>query len=280
MANAPSAFEQMITNNGPVQTSIIRNLTPWEFRNLQLAGIRISVNREFQRRHQAPIRCNERDPVNPDERCPNTTESFDEIRACAGHPFGCVKGKTFQDIWMGIWMGAEKTRPCIQNEPWHIQEKGWLVTESQPGNEPNTIQYPIHTKVCRRCRDYNAAESLNVQLRAIAHFRTPLCKWHSLEQARQSPLNACRCFAFINDKWRCRSCYSQTLSYLSGHAAVSRWFLTDVRIPWSQPRAYLRSLWTSSETVCPIQGCFEQSWLDRTGESMQQCLGCNTISRT
>lgn len=276
MANAPSEFEQMITNNGPVQTSIIRNLTPWEFRNLQLAGIRIPVNRVFQRRHQTLIRCNERDPENPEERCPNTTELFEEIRACAGRPFGIVKGKTF----MESWMGAEKTRPCIQYEPWKIQERRWLVIESQPGSEPNVRQYPIHTKVCRRCRDFYAAEQLNEQLREIADFRTPLCKWHSLEQARQSPLNVCRCLAFINDKWRCRRCYSQTLSFLNAHAGNSKWSLTNVRIPWSHPQAYLRSLWASRGTVCPIQGCFEQSWLDRTGERMQMCLGCNTIIRT
>ncbi|MCJ1262383.1 hypothetical protein MMC22_002253 [Lobaria immixta] len=189
MACAPSRFERMITNNGPVQTSIIRNLTRWEFRNLQLAGVRISVGRVFRRKHQIPTRCDECNPEEEEQllaRCTNSTQTFDEIRACSGSPF-FSQGKLRENS-----ISDQEIQDCLQTEPWWGEE-------DSPENGPNTDKHPIHTKVCRRCRDWYVANEMFHQVLTIAEFRTPLCKRHSLEQANQSPLNACHCFNYIND---------------------------------------------------------------------------------
>lgn len=272
MAKPPSLLEQMIANNGPIQASIMRHLTTWEFRNLQLAGVRLPVSRAFQRRQLIPNRCNERDPDIPENQCANTTETFDNIRACAGRPM-----IDLPQIEMDKTIEAQKMQPCLKNE-W------WRVRDSNQVNEPNTSNHPIHTKVCSRCRDRYAWEQLVEQVQRIATLRVPLCKRHSLEQANPLPPNNCHCYGYINDKWRCRRCNSETLYYLEYRAEVYRKSLADSRIPWSQPWASLRSLWAliqrSKRRVCPIEGCMRQPWLDRTKrERMQLCMGCNEISR-
>ena len=272
MAATPSKFEQMVINNGPIQTSIIRNLTRWEFRNLLLAGVRIPVDRTFLRKYLIPNRCNELDPersIGMVERCTNTTERFDDIKACSGGPL-CIAQRTFL---LEKRIGAEKMKLCLQGEPWRRPEN------NPDDNELNTNKYPIHTKVCRRCRDFYAAEVRDHQLEKIAGFRTPLCKEHSLELANQLPLNNCRCFDYINHKWRCKFCCSDTLYYLNARAFLSRSNLMQKKVPWSRPWAYLKSLWVSQGPLCPIKGCFEQPWLDETRERMQLCMGCNAICR-
>ena len=260
----------MITNNGPVQTSIVRNLTRWEFRNLQLAGVRISVGRVFRRKYQIPIRCDECNPEEEEQlvaRCTNSTQTFDEIRACSGSPF-LSQGKLRENS-----ISDQEIQDCLQTEPWWGEE-------DSPENGPNTDKHPIHTKVCRRCRDWYVANEMFHQVRTIAEFRTPLCKRHSLERANQSPLNACRCFNYINDKWRCSFCYGNTLHYLKSRADVFKIFLANVQIPWSHPWTYLTSLWAPREgPVCPIEGCFQPAWLDKTAERMHLCMGCDAICR-
>lgn len=276
MASLPSNLERMIINNGPIQESLLQNLTRWDFRNLQLAGVRISISPEVRRRHQIPTRCDEIGPENAGERCANTTKSFDEIRACEGHP---VFDWSVQHN-LKKSLGAQEIEPCLRNERF----PGW---ESNPEDEPNTREYPIHTKVCRRCRDLRAgiiARLLDEQLR-IADYGRRLCKRHSLEHANQFPINTCHCLDYLNNKWRCDQCYFDTLFYVETRATVlaRSLRLKNERIPWSQPWAYLRSLWAShwgSEAqFCPIEGCMQQPWLDETRkERMQLCLGCNAIS--
>lgn len=269
MASQPSQFEQMVTNNGPIQTSIIGNLSRWESTNLLLAGVRIPVSQKLLRKHQIPTRCSERVPQSR-ARCPNSTESFDEIRACTGHPFGILQEKKF----LKQPLGAQETRPCLQVKWWRYQENDLDI-----GTEPNTGKYPIHTKVCRRCRDFYATELWDEQLLMIAQFRAPLCKWHSLEQSNQLPHNACRCFAYINDKWRCQSCYVIAMFYLKNRADLYRESKLNAGIAWSQPLAYLRRLWGSGGLVCPIKGCIQQPWHDITQERMQLCMGCCSICK-
>lgn len=255
-------------NNGPIQTSIMQNLTRWDFRNLLLAGIRISVSRGFQRRHQKPTRCNEGDPERPGKRCANTTESFDDIRACAGHPALVFrKGK----IHLEDWLGAQEIQPCLQHERFRV----W---ESNPDNEPNVSKYPIHSKVCRRCRDFYAAQGWHHHL-LIARFRQPLCKRHSLAHSNRFPLNACHCLAYVNDKWRCRRCCIDTMDFVEIRAIEFRRSRPRVKTPWSRPWAYLTRLWARSEPqFCPIDGCTHQPWRDLTRrERMQLCFGCNAI---
>lgn len=267
MAGATSNFERMMTNNGPIQTSITRNLTRWEFRNLQLAGVRIPASRGFRRKHLIPDRCDEWDPQKRLRRCANTTKTFDEIRACSGSP-AFSPGTVLEDS-----IAAQRTQACLRPEVW------WWREDSQD-NCPNAGKYPEHTKVCRRCRDSFAAEELNDQLRQIAGFRTPLCKSHSLQQAKQLPLNACRCFAFVNDKWRCSYCYCDTLYYLASRAHVFRISLVNKQIPWYHPWAYLTSLRAERRMVCPIKGCFQQPWLHENRDRMHFCMACETICRT
>lgn len=260
MANPRLNLERLITNNGPIQESIMRNLTGWDFRNLKLAGVRITVSREFQRRHQIPIRCNERDPQWPG-RCDNTTETYDEIRACTGSPLWYLSRRAHIEKSLG----DQKLQPCL--------------LQGNPDNEPNTREYPIHKKACRSCRDFYRARELHDQLLAISELRMPLCKRHSLKQAKQFPLNACRCLDYVNDKWRCRRCYEETLYFLITRADLSRQSLANVRVPWSWPWAHLRSLWTSKTRICPIEGCFQKAWLSENRERMQLCLGCSSIIR-
>lgn len=278
MADPPSTFERMITNNGPVQISIMRNLTRWDFKNLQLAGVRLGVSRVFQRRHQIPDRCSERDPEEPEEQCANTTESFDEIRACAGHPMRVRHPK----VLMKRRLGEQWTRPCLLVGSWWqpVLVRPWINQENRT-DQPNTSTYPIHAKVCRRCRDLNAAELLVEQSQTIAGFRTPLCKQHSLEQ-NQLPLNGCRCFDYINNQWRCRFCSINTLNYLRTRVNFFRTSRTNARIPWSRPWAYLRHVLALDGLACPIEGCMQQPYpesLDVNSERMQLCWGCNAIFR-
>ena len=235
MANAPSRFEQMIMNNGPVQTSIMRNLTRWEFRNLQLAGVRFSGNRLLLRKYLIPDRCNEWEPqislLWKSERCLNTSKSFDGVRACSGCPVSISE----ESLVMGKGIGGEEIEKCVREVHW------W-------DDEVNAERYPIHKKVCSRCRQYYAAANLADQLQRIAQFRTPLCKQHSLEHSNQFPSDACCCFGFVNHKWRCTSCYASTLNYLSTRAHVFSRALREKKIPWSHPWEYLRSFWTSRDS--------------------------------
>ena len=266
MAATPSKFEQMVINNFPIQTSMIGNLTRWEFRNLQLAGVIIPVDRTFLRKQLVPNRCNELNETRTGgvKRCTNTTERFDDIKACSGSPSSLAQS-TFV---LEKPIGAEKIYPCLQRLGWNNHEI-----------ELNTNKYPIHTKVCRRCRDFYAAEVRDYQVEEIAGFRRPLCKGHCLELADQLPLNACRCFDYINHKWRCNICCNNALCYLRARARFSRSILKQKNFPWSRPWAYRQSLWVSQGPLCPIEGCFQRPWFDETRERMQLCMGCNTICR-
>ncbi|MCJ1470949.1 hypothetical protein MMC07_009597 [Pseudocyphellaria aurata] len=159
MANPRPTLEGMITSCGPLLESIMQNLTPWEFRNLQLAGVRTSVGQEFQRRHQLPNRCNE---IHFGTECDNTTESFD-VRSCKGSPMIVWKNG---EILLKEWVGTTPMGPCIRDDWW----RAWKlhVENPNPHPEPNQDQYPIHTKICRPCRDASAAELLGEQLLTIA----------------------------------------------------------------------------------------------------------------
>lgn len=269
MADSLSKFEQMFMSNGPIQTSIIQNLTRWELRNFQLAGVRVPRSRDFQKKHEIPNRCDQGNPEkNAFEQCANTTKSFDEIRACIGHPLWVRHKNLHQENWAGA-----PNRPCLRN----VRS---LFRESNPEHQLNTAKYPIHTKVCRRCRDFYAFEDPDEQLQKIAEFQMPLCKKHSFQQQRRFPLNVCHCFDYVHDEWRCCHCYSHTMCYLIARSETFRESLTNVRIPWSQPFTRLRSLWAPSEgPVCPIEGCLRKPWLDRTRERMQMCLACCSISK-
>lgn len=263
----------MIANNGPVQESIMRNLTAWEFRNLQLAGVRISIGQQVQKKHLIPNCCSERDPENQDRMCTNTTELFDEIRACAGHPLYEPDRRPA----LQRWIGNHKTKPCVQNKPWRVKERLPHVPGSAPEKEPNTEEHPVHTKVCRRCREFYAAKSLNKQLLTIAQCRWPLCKHHSLTLAMEYPLNACRCVAYINDRWRCRRCAADTLACLKKRASKARPSVVGAKFPLLRPWTLLRILLQVPWPLCPIQGCYEQASLHETTDCMKLCLGCNAI---
>lgn len=278
MANPPplSKFEELITNNGPVQTSIIENLTRWDFRNLQVAGVRLPISRTVQRKYQIPDRCDQRNPEIRTERCANTTESFDEIKACMGYP----KFYYSERIPVGTWQGAQLIWPCLQ------RERGWWNDKKTVSRrEPNTRKYPIHSKVCRSCRDFHINTKTDWYFQAIARFGRPLCKQHSLEQTDQFPHNACRCTEYINSQWRCSHCSDDTMIYLMNRAFLLRRSLTN---PSAQLWANYQTLsaekkpenWEEEVSFCPIRGCVRQPWLDETEkERMQMCMGCNAISR-
>ena len=258
MANSPSSFERMVRNNGPVQTSIMQNLTRWELRNLQLAGIRISGNRLFHKKNLIADRCSEWD-LERGEQCIHTTKSFDEIRAWSGYPVhipekGSITGK---------WIGGDKIQSCLRNEH----------------DQVNTKSYPIHKKICRVCRDVDVATHRDAQSRKIAGFRTPLCKRHSREHANQSPLDACRCLDYINHEWRCWYCCYKTLRYLVFRARIIGISLRKKKIPWTHPWAWFKSLWASNGPMCPIEGCFQIVWLDEASERMYLCKGCSRICK-
>lgn len=273
MANSLSSFEEMICNNGPVQESIIQNLTRWDFRNLQLAGVRIPVSRDYQREFQKPIRCNEKDPEKRGERCSNSTASVDEIeiRACAGCP-----------VWLSeygyrvdMWIGTQYCCPCLQHERGRVR-----VRDDEPDDEPNIDQYPVKSKVCRRCHEFYANKHSASRSLTIAQFKVPLCKGHSLEQNKQSPLNACRCLDYVNDIWRCRSCSKVAMYYLTVRNERYRKRIMNMRIPWYRPFAWLRNYLAPDRLLCPIEGCLQQPWLDESPqERMQMCLGCSSIIR-
>lgn len=267
MANPASSFEQMILNNGPIQESIIRNLTRWDFRNLQLAGVQIPLSRGLQRRLQKPTRCDEKDPENANRRCANSTISVDDIRACAGRPVWIVD----MGFHVEECLEAQRIRPCLQKKTLRAQD-------DSPDNEPNTGQYPIHSKVCGRCNEHYANKHLAQRLLTIDQFRIPLCKRHSLKHARKLPLNACRCIDYVNGNWRCRSCQRNAMLYLCTREGNFRRSISNVQIPWSHPFARVRNFWAAGAPVCPIDGCVQQPWWNEfRGERMQMCLGCNAI---
>lgn len=270
-----SKFEEMITNNGPVQTSIMQNLTRWEFRNLQMAGVRLPISRTVQRKYQIPDRCDQRAPEIRREQCANTTESFDEIKACMGYPQFYYSDR----IPVGTWQGAQWISPCLQ------RERGWWDDKTVWRREPNTDKYPIHSKVCRSCRDFHIKTKTDRYLQGIARFGRPLCKQHGLEHTDQFPHNACRCAEYINSQWRCSQCSDDTMRHLMERAFLLRRSLTN---PSAQLRANSQTLsaestfenWNEEGSFCPIRGCVREPWLDETEkERMQMCLGCNAISR-
>lgn len=272
MANPPSKFEQLIVNNWPVQTSIIQNLTGWDFRNLQLAGVPISLSKTLQRKLQIPIRCDERDPEKYTHQCTNT-ETFDEIRACKGHPW-----HPWDETTLLNWHEAEHEhdKPCLQKDR-------MLYWGNPPNNEPNTSKYPIHSKVCRRCRDFWAARWADSHLREIARFGQPLCQQHSLEQANQFPLNTCRCFDFIHGKWRCMCCCVLALYYLETRCFLQKAAMNP-NLPENPSSDYLISVWSSvwdpEVQLCPIEGCTNPPWVDECrSERMQRCLACDVLTR-
>ncbi|MCJ1467744.1 hypothetical protein MMC07_006369 [Pseudocyphellaria aurata] len=274
MASPRPTLKGMMTSCGPMQESIMQNLTRWEFRNLQLAGIRISVSREYQRRHQLPDHCNE---ICHGTQCDNSTESFD-VRSCKGRPMIVMKnGK----LLLKECVGTTPMEPCIRDDWW----RWWRLDQDDPNPnpEPNRDQYPIHTKVCRPCRDASAAELLEEQLLNIAQYNAPLCKTHSLDQAiAQLPLNVCRCLAFVRDPWRCRRCYISTLSYLA-YRAHNQPPLRQIVSVWQRAWMYLKSLWASQQQpgpVCPLEGCSRQAWLEQNSERMHMCLACYAITKT
>ena len=260
------SFERIILNHGPVQESIIRNLTRWDFRNLQLAGVRIPVSQQFQKKYLKPTRCNETDPHDWDrKRCASSTATVDEIRACAGGPVWVVDNISK----VTEWIGAQAIRPCLEHEMFGIQY-------NNADDEPNTSQYPIHSKVCKSCFEFFAAR--NDILLANAVSQSPLCKQHSLEQSKQSPVNACRCLDYLNGKYRCRRCQRDAFAYLCRRDIIFG-SIAKPRIPWSHPFARLRRLLLPHRPVCPLNGCLRQSWLDKSRhERMQMCSGCNSIT--
>ncbi|MCJ1470932.1 hypothetical protein MMC07_009580 [Pseudocyphellaria aurata] len=271
MANPRPTLEGILTSCGPVLESITQNLTGWEFRNLQLAGVRISVGREFQRRHQIPNHCN--NEIHLGTECDNTTESFD-VRSCKGRPM--IERKNGR-ILLEEWVGTTPMYSCLRDDWW----RGWqlLVDDPNPHPEPNRDQYPIHTKICRPCRDASAAELLEEQLLTIAQYNAPLCKVHSLDQTiAQFPHNACRCLAFVRDPWRCRRCYQATLAYLAHRAHIQPLF-RQFAPAWQRAWVYFKSLWASPGPVCPMEGCSRPAWLEQNSERIQMCLACKAITK-
>ena len=266
MANPPSMFEQIMLRHAPIQKAIIQNLTRWDFRNLQLAGIRVPVSRECQRKYLKPDRCNDYNPGHPGELCANSTAFVDEMRACEGRHIWFSDGV----LHIKKWIGHQDIKPCLLSE----KPLAWDSSE-----EPNTDTHPIHTKVCKRCRDFYVAEHLNERLRTITtRFPKPLCKRHSLAHANRFPLNACRCAEILNSKWRCSTCLRETMDYLELRADVCRIWLTDVKVPWSHPISWIRNRVASWKPLCPIEGCFRQPWIDeREHERMHMCMGCTCI---
>ncbi|MCJ1467497.1 hypothetical protein MMC07_006122 [Pseudocyphellaria aurata] len=275
MADPPPTFEGMITRCGPVLESIMQHLTRWDFRNLQLAGVRISVSREFQRRHHLPNRCDEvalATLANPKTYCDNTSETFD-IRPCMGSPMKVTKNGV---LLLEQRLGSTRIQCCLRDEEWR-----WYLLQPNPDPEPNIDRFPIHTKICLPCRDASAAELLEEQSQVIARFNATLCKVHSLDHmTAQFPVNSCRCLAFVRDPWRCRRCYEDTLMYLgvrTEHPPPICQHIPD----WQRPWVYLKSLWDSchSGPTCPIEGCFRPAWLDPTGARMQMCMSCYAITK-
>lgn len=255
----------MILNNGPVQESVIQNLTLWEFRNLQLAGVQIPANRKLQRKFLKPTRCSEYEPGDPGERCANSTATFDDIQACAGRPSYAVNNRPN----VAEWLGAQDMLPCLEQVIFQCTD-----------DEPNTSQHPIHSKVCKRCHEFYAEDGIAGRLQGIARFQTPLCRLHSLEQSKQSPLNACRCVDYMVGKRKCYYCHRCTYDYLTIRHTLFRDSIAEARIPWTRPFALLRHYLAPDRLVCPIEGCMRNSWLDESRpERMQMCLGCNSITR-
>lgn len=123
------------------------------------------------------------------------------------------------------------------------------------------------------------------QLLQIASFHRPLCQQHSLQQANQFPLNACRCFDHINDKWRCKECCDDAMACLETRCFLRNSAL-NLRLPVSWCRSnfrFFRDIWYEIWQVnrwCPISGCQNMSWYDETSmERMGQCMACNVITR-
>lgn len=101
-----SSIEEMVGNNGPVHESIIRNLTRWDFRDLQLAGIWIAVNQEFHRKHQKPTRCNGKDPENRGQPVsPQHRDRWRDLRVFRVLYLGIGPGLSPGDIPRGFKLG-------------------------------------------------------------------------------------------------------------------------------------------------------------------------------
>lgn len=200
-----SNFEHCFNNAYSFQTSMLSNLTRLDFKNLQLAGIRISVSREIQQKYLLPSKCNEklRTPGSESVTCTNTTETVREIKACHG------KHRQYKNLAL---------RPGLVK---HVRGSKYPVEESDEHEGGSFGSF----NVCIQCRDRDRERRLAIESQTIRACRAILCRHHSLKYLHQRPYNMCRCRMFLDQHWRCHACSLDTLAVLGESAGYQFWEL-------------------------------------------------------
>ncbi len=199
MASNPPNLEGVFLNKGyyEIQESIIRNLDRVDFKNLQLAGVKmVDLGRELQRKHLTPIGCDEKlstlDGTTPP--CLNTTRTIDTIGRCTG---------------------------------------AYVLRDPFATSGPFLRRIHCAHNVCKPCRDGTEAQFSNFERLRIFMYCIPLCSEHSLYYAqRQMPQTECLCRAFISAQWQCTPCRQDSLVAVTKLAGLFE-DSSLLKIPWA-----------------------------------------------
>ena len=72
VVRSPTVAERTLNGYYPIQTAVLSSLDRTNFRNMQLAGLGLGVNKDVQRKTLVPKACD-------DSPCINSTATMDEI---------------------------------------------------------------------------------------------------------------------------------------------------------------------------------------------------------
>ena len=253
-----SSLERCITTSYTILTSVLSNLNRWDFRNLQLAGIKTGISRPVQRKYLIPSTCNQKFifPREPGGQtvCCNTTQTVDEIRTCHGR-HDDDSTMSYREKWV---------EPSVLSKHIRGQTKFVDITDENQGGHFDSFN------VCLHCIDHDREVLGPCEEEVIGRFKTRMCQVHALEHVENRPYNVCRCMGFVRKYWRCRSCAIHTLYSLEARC--------DDFWGVKSPTWFFEDEGDYPEEKCPIADCPGEPWFDGPmDKQMWMCRSCTAI---
>ncbi len=199
MATTPTNLESVFLNKGyyEIQESIMGNLDRVDFKNLQLAGVKmVSLGPELQRKHLTPIGCDEEIFTLDGTRaqCLNMTNTIDTIGRCTG--------------------------TYILRDPLAI-------------SGPFLRKVGCAHHICMPCRDGIEAQCSDFERGRLFTYCMPLCSEYSHYYPRQQvPPTECLCRTFLSAQWQCSPCCQDSLNALTKLAGILEG-KSLLKIPWA-----------------------------------------------
>ena len=283
-ADPKPTLEQLFHVLYSIQTSLMRNLNVYDFRNLQSAGCQVLASPAIQSKHLLSIQCNEfRRMADSTSACGNTPQEV-EMKPCLGYSWSPDDG---------------------------FRAPG---NPSRTGHLHDGYDQSINFWVCEECRHRNIEYYHDVTASQIFYRR--LCEVHSRE-LRMRPYNDCRCHVAAIEDWRCTTCTIGNAimlmervnkSYFTAsllvtvfgfwtliirpHLNWANWliwglirlqnFLNTTVTPWDVllSLGIQRREWqfVKQAKLCPIEGCKRGAW--KHPRVMQMCLECKVFLPT